>query len=32
MNLKGMLHRWPNSNDVDNTDISNSKLKIKWQE
>jgi len=26
--LKGMLDRQPNSNDVDNTDISNSELKM----
>jgi len=27
--VKGMLNRQPNLNDVDNTDISNSKLKMK---
>jgi len=26
-----MLDRWPNLNDVDNTNISNSELKMKWQ-
>jgi len=29
--FKGMLDRRPNLNDVDNTDISNSELKMKWQ-
>jgi len=27
--IKGMLDRWPNLNDVDNTDISNLELKMK---
>jgi len=31
LSVSGMLDRWPNLNDVGNTDISNSDLKIKWQ-
>jgi len=31
IDLKGMLYRQLNLNDVDNTDISNSELKMKWQ-
>jgi len=29
LSVSGMLDRWPNLNDVGNTDISNSDLKIK---